>query len=109
LDYSEEQVAGYYCEFSFAVGFVPLVVVRVGLTAGFSQTQAIDDAYRSVSNCDDAEKREEGKKIVEELAKLKYEVQHDRPLTYGFSISSVRRGDMLMVRTGRFATMDCPM
>lgn len=45
------------------------------------QTQAIDDAYRSVSNCDDAEKRDEGKKIVEELAKLKYEVQHDRALT----------------------------
>ncbi|GAB1314801.1 Hairy/enhancer-of-split with YRPW motif protein 2 [Madurella fahalii] len=44
-------------------------------------TQAIDDAYRSVAACDDATKREEGKKIVEELARLKYEVQHDRPLT----------------------------
>ncbi|TPX09337.1 uncharacterized protein E0L32_009381 [Thyridium curvatum] len=45
------------------------------------QTQAIDDAYRSVSQCDDADKRAEGKKIVEELASLKYEVQHDRQLT----------------------------
>ncbi|KXX77611.1 Protein-glutamate O-methyltransferase, partial [Madurella mycetomatis] len=44
-------------------------------------TQAIDDAYRSVAACDDTAKREEGKKIVEELARLKYEVQHDRPLT----------------------------
>ncbi|KAK1756948.1 hypothetical protein QBC47DRAFT_378121 [Echria macrotheca] len=44
-------------------------------------TQAIDDAYRTVSACDEAEKREEGKKIVEDLAKLKYEVQHDRALT----------------------------
>ncbi|KAL2015733.1 hypothetical protein VTK56DRAFT_4904 [Thermocarpiscus australiensis] len=44
-------------------------------------TQAIDDAYRSVAACDDATKRDEGKKIVEELARLKYEVQHDRPLT----------------------------
>ncbi len=49
------------------------------------QTQAIDDAYRSVSDCDDAEKLDEGKKIVEELAKLKYEVQHDRTMTYVFS------------------------
>lgn len=44
-------------------------------------TQIIDDAYRSVSDCDDAEKSAEGKRIVEELAKLKYEVQHDRALT----------------------------
>ncbi|KAK4114822.1 putative UPF0364 protein [Canariomyces notabilis] len=44
-------------------------------------TQAIDDAYRSVAACDDAAKRDEGKKIVEELARLKYEVQHDRALT----------------------------
>ncbi|KAL1846857.1 hypothetical protein VTK73DRAFT_205 [Phialemonium thermophilum] len=44
-------------------------------------TGAIDDTYRSVSQCDDAEKRDEGKKIVEEIARLKYEVQHDRALT----------------------------
>ncbi|KAK5660183.1 hypothetical protein OQA88_13653 [Cercophora sp. LCS_1] len=43
-------------------------------------TQAIDDAYRTVSTCDDPEKLEEGKKIVEKLARLKYEVQHDREL-----------------------------
>ncbi|EMR69817.1 putative venom protein 2 protein [Eutypa lata UCREL1] len=46
-----------------------------------SQTQAIDDMYRSVSETDDAAKQAEGKKIIEELATLKYEVQHDRTLT----------------------------
>ncbi|KAK0720312.1 hypothetical protein B0H67DRAFT_575709 [Lasiosphaeris hirsuta] len=44
-------------------------------------TQAIDDAYRSVSASEDPEKHEEGKKIVAELVNLKYEVQHDRALT----------------------------
>ncbi|KAI0199471.1 hypothetical protein F4808DRAFT_212929 [Astrocystis sublimbata] len=44
-------------------------------------TGAIDDTYRSVAQCDDAEKRDEGKTIIEELARLKYEMQHDRPLT----------------------------
>ncbi|KAI2601869.1 DUF89-domain-containing protein [Hypoxylon sp. NC1633] len=44
-------------------------------------TQAIDDLYRSVSECDDGEKKDEGKKIIEELARLKYELQHDRQLT----------------------------
>ncbi|KAI0465555.1 hypothetical protein F4859DRAFT_377974 [Xylaria cf. heliscus] len=44
-------------------------------------TGAIDDTYRSVAQCDDAEKRDEGKTIVEELARLKYEMQHDRQLT----------------------------
>lgn len=46
------------------------------------QTQAIDDLYRSVAATDDKEKQEEGKKIVEQIARLKYEVQHDRVLTY---------------------------
>ncbi|KAI2609122.1 DUF89-domain-containing protein [Hypoxylon fragiforme] len=44
-------------------------------------TQAIDDLYRSVSECDSREKQDDGKKIIEELARLKYEVQHDRKLT----------------------------
>ncbi|KAF3065321.1 hypothetical protein GL218_02747 [Daldinia childiae] len=44
-------------------------------------TQAIDDLYRSVSECEDPEKQTEGKKIIEELARLKYELQHDRQLT----------------------------
>ncbi|KAF4932177.1 Protein-glutamate O-methyltransferase [Colletotrichum fructicola] len=44
-------------------------------------TQAIDDLYRSVAATDDKEKQEEGKKIVEQIARLKYEVQHDRALT----------------------------
>ncbi|KAI1653980.1 DUF89-domain-containing protein [Daldinia decipiens] len=44
-------------------------------------TQAIDDLYRSVSECEESEKQNEGKKIIEELARLKYELQHDRQLT----------------------------
>ncbi|KAI1800434.1 DUF89-domain-containing protein [Daldinia bambusicola] len=44
-------------------------------------TQAIDDLYRSVSECENSEKQNEGKKIIEELARLKYELQHDRKLT----------------------------
>ncbi|KAI8957286.1 DUF89-domain-containing protein [Daldinia sp. FL1419] len=44
-------------------------------------TQAIDDLYRSVLECEEPEKKDEGKKIIEELARLKYELQHDRQLT----------------------------
>ncbi|KAI5865227.1 DUF89-domain-containing protein [Durotheca rogersii] len=44
-------------------------------------TQAIDDVYRSVTESDDSAKQEEGKKIIAELARLKYELQHDRQLT----------------------------
>ncbi|OIW29439.1 DUF89-domain-containing protein [Coniochaeta ligniaria NRRL 30616] len=45
-------------------------------------TGIIDDVFRSVSKCDDdPDKRDEGKKIVEEIAKLKYEIQHDRQIT----------------------------
>ncbi|KAJ4302043.1 Hairy/enhancer-of-split with YRPW motif protein 2 [Collariella sp. IMI 366227] len=44
-------------------------------------TQAIDDVYRTVGVSDDGEKSAEGKKILAELAQLKYEVQHDRALT----------------------------
>lgn len=47
----------------------------------FGQTQAIDDVYRSTIKSDDPEKTAEGKKIVDELARMKYEVQHDRQLT----------------------------
>ncbi|KAH8204739.1 hypothetical protein TruAng_001073 [Truncatella angustata] len=45
------------------------------------QTQAIDDVYRTITQIDDKPKQDEGKKIVEELGKLKYELQHDRHLT----------------------------
>ncbi|TVY86200.1 Protein-glutamate O-methyltransferase [Lachnellula willkommii] len=44
-------------------------------------TGAIDDVHRAVSETTDETKRAEGKKIVEDLAKLKYELQHDRKLT----------------------------
>jgi hypothetical protein len=46
------------------------------------KTGAIDDAHRTVSNVAEEPKRAEGKQIVAELAKLKYELQHDRKLTY---------------------------
>jgi hypothetical protein len=35
-----------------------------------------------VSEAEDEGKRAEGKKIIEDIAKLKYELQHDRKLTY---------------------------
>ncbi|KAF1813523.1 DUF89-domain-containing protein [Eremomyces bilateralis CBS 781.70] len=44
-------------------------------------TGAIDDVHRATWKTDDDEKLKEGKKIIEELAKLKYELQHNRQLT----------------------------
>ncbi|KAI4091156.1 MAG: hypothetical protein LQ344_004269 [Seirophora lacunosa] len=46
-----------------------------------TKTCAIDDVHRAISSCHHTEKAEEGKSIVEGLAKLKYELQHNRPLT----------------------------
>ena len=46
-------------------------------------TGAIDDIHRAIVVSDDEPKRKEGKTILEGLAKLKYELQHDRHLTYG--------------------------
>ena len=47
-------------------------------------TQAIDDVFRTTRDTTDPEKIAEGKRIVEKLAKLKYELQHDRELSYVF-------------------------
>ncbi|KAI9768473.1 MAG: hypothetical protein M1840_004883 [Geoglossum simile] len=44
-------------------------------------TSAIDDIHRVTSASKDIEQAEEGKRIIESLAKLKYELQHDRQLT----------------------------
>ncbi|KAF2841541.1 putative UPF0364 protein [Patellaria atrata CBS 101060] len=44
-------------------------------------TTAIDDVHRTTFDSTDAETRSEGKRIVEQLANLKYELQHDRQLT----------------------------
>ncbi|PFH61726.1 hypothetical protein XA68_16447 [Ophiocordyceps unilateralis] len=44
-------------------------------------TGAIDDVYRTTLSTEDAEKQAEGKKLVEQLGCLKYEVQHDRKLS----------------------------
>ncbi|EHK96648.1 putative UPF0364 protein [Glarea lozoyensis 74030] len=46
-----------------------------------TKTRAIDDVHRAVSEVTEDAKRDEGKRIVEQLAKLKYELQHDRKLT----------------------------
>lgn len=51
-----------------------------------SQTGAIDDVHKAVSKESDPEKAEEGKKITQGLAALKYELQHDRQLTYSISL-----------------------
>lgn len=45
------------------------------------QTQAIDDVFRHTIASTDPIYTKEGKKIVERLAKLKYEMQHDRLVT----------------------------
>ncbi|KAJ5580372.1 hypothetical protein N7450_006673 [Penicillium hetheringtonii] len=44
-------------------------------------TGAIDDLHRTVGTVDNDEKAKEGKAIIEQLAKMKYELQHDRQLT----------------------------
>ncbi|KAF1851116.1 DUF89-domain-containing protein [Cucurbitaria berberidis CBS 394.84] len=44
-------------------------------------TQGIDDVHRSLHGTQDEQALSEGKWVVSELAKLKYEVQHDRELT----------------------------
>ncbi|KAH7032693.1 uncharacterized protein B0I36DRAFT_361469 [Microdochium trichocladiopsis] len=44
-------------------------------------TGAIDDVFRTLSESNDAEKNAEGKRIIEDLVALKYELQHDRKLS----------------------------
>ncbi|KAL4883319.1 DUF89-domain-containing protein [Aspergillus karnatakaensis] len=44
-------------------------------------TGAIDDLHRTVADVTEEEKRKEGKTIIEEVAKLKYEIQHNRQMT----------------------------
>jgi len=90
-------MARYHCE------LVAILAQSRLLTLLVIQTQAIDDAYRTVSHCDEAEKRDEGKKIVEDLARLKYEVQHNRELTWVFCRNS--KGAVLRTETGQFVTM----
>lgn len=46
----------------------------------------MDDVHRAIVPCQDGEKSDEGKIIVKEVGKLKYELQHDRQLTYSSSI-----------------------
>ncbi|OCK79675.1 DUF89-domain-containing protein [Lepidopterella palustris CBS 459.81] len=44
-------------------------------------TQGIDDVHRETMTATDPEVVNEGKQIIAELTKLKYELQHDRPMT----------------------------
>jgi hypothetical protein len=46
------------------------------------QTQAIDNVFRTTRNAPDETTTAEGKRIVEQLAKLKYELQHDRLMRF---------------------------
>lgn len=45
------------------------------------QTGAIDDVHKATSKAVEPAEAEEGKRITESLAKLKYELQHNRQLT----------------------------
>ena len=45
------------------------------------KTGAIDDVHRTVLEAENETKIDEGKTIIEYLAKLKYEVQHNKNLT----------------------------
>jgi hypothetical protein len=38
--------------------------------------------HKAIGKTEDSEKQNEGKNIVSQLAKLKYELQHDRQLTW---------------------------
>lgn len=69
------------------------------------KTGAIDDVHRAVSETTDEAKRTEGKRIVEDLAKLKYELQHDRKLTYAPHTLSLYSSNPL----GPFKMMENPM
>ncbi|KAI9807389.1 MAG: hypothetical protein M1833_000134 [Piccolia ochrophora] len=44
-------------------------------------TGAIDDLHRATSITTEEQRQQEGKRLVEDLATLKYELQHDRALT----------------------------
>ena len=46
-----------------------------------AQTGAIDDVHRAILAVTEPIQRNEGNKIVEGIAKLKYEIQHDKQLT----------------------------
>jgi hypothetical protein len=48
----------------------------------FLKTGVIDDVHRAIMACNDDTKSNEGKTILQNLGKLKYELQHDRTLMY---------------------------
>jgi len=59
------------------------------------QTGAIDDLHKAIGKTEDSEKQTEGKSIVSELAKLKYELQHDRQLTCVHAFESFSNSTIL--------------
>ena len=58
-----------------------LLGIWIQITDDRLQTGAIDDVHKAVAKTTDSAKEAEGKQIISELAKLKYELQHDRQLT----------------------------
>jgi hypothetical protein len=61
----------------------PCLLIENLVDGLFNQTQAIDDVHRAVADdIKDPEAQKEGKEIVAELAKIKYELQHNRQMTY---------------------------
>lgn len=53
----------------------------------------MDDVYKTVSVTEDPEKQAEGKKIIEQLGALKYEMLHDRQMTYDSkALTMITRG-----------------
>ena len=64
------------------VGAIDNALTLISISLTCIQTQGIDDVHRSTSAATDPAVVEEGKRIVSDLAKLKYELQHGRQLTY---------------------------
>jgi len=57
------------------------------------QTQAVDDVFKHASNYEAGTRKQEGNKIVAQIAQLKYELQHDRTITWvSLSLHSVLQG-----------------
>jgi len=51
------------------------------LTDACHQSQAIDDINQTLNHCNGTAKKHEGKTIIDELARLMYELQQNQPLS----------------------------
>lgn len=61
--------------------YVPTSIGVINSSQLSAQTGAIDDVHRAILAVTEPTQREEGKRIVEGIAKLKHEIQHDKQLT----------------------------